>query len=139
MKSGKYEQDFKKGDFALIERVLSPFPSATDTIYLVVHEKSGALMWVTGDDIVSWNQLAIEDDKRIAAKAKVYCQANYFQDLVPCIKLVGHQGLHESSAGHTWLTPHPPLIARYGNSDVIELQDYLEDDPSWLDYIKGMY
>lgn len=101
-KSAKYDYDFKKGDKGTVERVISPFPRATDTIYLVLHEESTELMWVTGKDIVPFDQLEItewgypvrgrENDTRCTATLSGY----------GCCMWEGHNGKHVAYAGWEW-------------------------------------
>lgn len=133
IKSGKYEQDFKAGDLGVVQRVISPFPSATDTIYLIVHEKSGELMWATGEDVIPFQQLTLDEefaatvksvreDKEKSAKSKahVLCEASYYDEMVPCIKPYKHTGYHEAEGGLTWLTPHPgfgPAVSTWNKND----------------------
>lgn len=108
-KTSKYDYDFKKGQLGMVLRILSPFPSATDTIYQVMPDNSNDSVWVVGEDIESFNQLALDvesasdfDTTLNADKIKRLCPASLYTDAVYCVKEKDHDGFHKSSGGVTW-------------------------------------
>lgn len=89
---GRYDCDFKKGDGGLIEEVISPYPRATDTIYLVTHEETLEKMWVTGKDIEEINQLDIFFER---------CEVTSYKKN-QCVLGKGHGIWHEDENGSKW-------------------------------------
>lgn len=109
LKSSKYDYDFKKGDKGRIERILSPFPKATDTIYQIKCEKDGESVWVVGTDVEPHDQLSLEDIPSSSQKEEVrnwrLCNETVLHGQVSCILPKNHVGPH-GAEGIEWNNQH---------------------------------